>query len=286
MDSIFKDEDRSIAHLVLISDGKADSVRQGRRFELTGEDMLIGSHPDMPIRVQGEGVEPKHAVLSYLRGRWHIKNLTGKLNLWVNGTLAGHHIFRQDGEVFRIGANEFKLFTGNTQDSEYAQELYKKSITDTLTGAYNRRFFEQRLSEELEQCLDGKSVAVMLIDLDHFHDLNTRYTHAGGDAVLKEVTRRIQTQLRKDDMLARWGGEEFVILLPRTSHIQALDIAERIRSLIERTSVPFEPKGPIPITFSAGVAATQTLMSIDNLVREADQKMYLAKELGRNRVQG
>lgn len=275
----------SHAYLVLLSDGKADSNRQGRRFLLTGEDMLIGSAPEVPVRIQGEGVESKHAVLCFINSHWHIKNLTSRLNLFVNGTLSTHHIFRQDGEVFRIGTNEFKLFTGNTQDSDYAQELYHKSITDTLTGAHNRRFFEQRLCEELEHCLDNKSVALVFMDLDHFHNLNTTYTHPGGDAVLREVTRRIQTQLRKDDLLCRWGGEEFAVLLPRTTHAQALDIAERIRLLIAKTPVAFNEIS-IPVTLSAGVAATQNIMGIESFVKEADQKLYVAKANGRNQVQG
>lgn len=256
----------------------------GRQYMLTGEDITIGSAPNAHIRLQGDAASPEEARIFYQRGHWHIKKLDNSLNLFVNGSLAMHHVFRRDAEVFQVGAAKFTFFAGNTHDAGYTQQLYQHSITDPLTGSYRRNVFEQHACEELERCLEGHPVSLIVIDLDRFHDINEKFGHLGGDAVLKRAVQCIRSQLRKDDILSRWGGEEFAILLPRTHLSQAAEIAERVRSTMQQTSVLFEGE-EISATCSAGVTTATHRMTLAAFFQQADDRMLIAKTKGRNRVQ-
>ncbi|MEX0760434.1 MAG: PleD family two-component system response regulator, partial [Tistlia sp.] len=130
------------------------------------------------------------------------------------------------------------------------------AYTDSLTGAYNRRYLKAHLERKLMEMADSeKPVSIMLLDLDCFKEVNDAFGHDAGDAVLQEVARRIGNSVRGFDMLARYGGEEFVVIMPDTEPEQAFAVAERLRRLIaeKRFSVPDREEG-LTVTFSAGVA--------------------------------
>ncbi|MFC4257756.1 diguanylate cyclase [Marinobacter lacisalsi] len=168
--------------------------------------------------------------------------------------------------------------------SEHLQEL---SITDAMTGASNRRYFEQRLAEEWKRCGESeRSLAVILMDADHFKRINDTYGHAAGDACLIDIIQRSRRCLRRPaDVFARFGGEEFCVLLPETDQNGALTIAERIRLAIAESPVKYDGE-LIPVTVSAGVASTVPSPGTrpDRLLNLADKALYDAKETGRNRV--
>lgn len=168
--------------------------------------------------------------------------------------------------------------------SEHLQEL---SITDAMTGASNRRHLEQRLEQEWKRCGDaGRQLAVILLDADNFKHVNDTYGHAAGDACLIDIIQRSSHCLRRPaDVFARFGGEEFCVLLPETDQKGAITIAERIRLAIGQAPVEYEGE-LIPITISAGVASTvpDPETPPDRLLNLADKALYDAKESGRNRV--
>lgn len=168
--------------------------------------------------------------------------------------------------------------------SEHLQEL---SITDAMTGASNRRHLEQRLEQEWKRCGDtGRHLAVILLDADKFKHINDTYGHAAGDACLIDIIQRSRHCLRRPaDVFARFGGEEFCVLLPETDQNGATTIAERIRLAVAQTPVEYEGE-LIPVTISAGVASTvpDPETPPDRLLNLADKALYEAKESGRNRV--
>jgi len=167
------------------------------------------------------------------------------------------------------------------------KQLEEASCTDPLTGMYNRRFFFEHLKTKFaESNRDAKKcLSVLMIDLDHFKNINDTYGHQAGDLALKEVAETIKRNLRASDVLARYGGEEIVILLPDTEKHGAAIAAEKIRRAIESARIIHEGK-TIPVTASIGIGQHNiTMESETNLLAEADQNVYRAKENGRNRVE-
>lgn len=156
---------------------------------------------------------------------------------------------------------------------------------DSLTGAYTRGFAMEVMERALVRARgDSRPLAVLMLDLDHFKRVNDAHGHARGDLVLKETTRAMQSTLRADDIVGRFGGEEFVVLLPGADLAQALGAAERCRASVEKMKIPGAPY--LSVTASVGVAAFPDHGSeLDALLRASDRAMYAAKAAGRNRIE-
>ena len=170
------------------------------------------------------------------------------------------------------------------------QALQIQATHDGLTGLWNRRAIMELLDQELGRCFRILTpLAIIMADLDHFKQINDTYGHMAGDDVLCEVSQRIGPNLRNYDAVGRYGGEEFLVVLPGCSSPDALRIAERIRESI--ATFPIETSaGNIPVTMSLGLAVTDEAKEIDResqkrvLVHAADEALYIAKREGRNRV--
>ncbi|WP_100637981.1 GGDEF domain-containing protein [Marinobacter salexigens] len=156
--------------------------------------------------------------------------------------------------------------------------------TDELTGLSNRRDMLNRLSEEFSRYQrTGHHFSIVLIDLDLFKNINDEYGHSAGDAALKQFAKIVLSVIRQTDVAARWGGEEFLLLLPDTSLIPALTLAERLRCEVAEDRFSFRGQD-LPITMSAGICSVAQADSIDSMLRQADLQLYSAKEAGRNRI--
>jgi len=177
------------------------------------------------------------------------------------------------------------LGTAIVKDLENAR-LYRLSITDSLTKAFNRQYLYQRLPEEVERCRRYKDpLSVALFDIDHFKRFNDSYGHPAGDFVLKEVVRLAQGQIRDVDALVRYGGEEFLVLLPNTPLEGARVIAERFRKAVEAAEFPWSDRR-LKVTISVGIATlAEDVPNDEALLKKADDALYRAKTAGRNRVE-
>jgi len=165
------------------------------------------------------------------------------------------------------------------------QRLSELAMTDPLTKVLNRRAFFNRFAEELER---GKrytrSGVVAMIDVDHFKPFNDMEGHVFGDEALRKAAQIFTSNLRKTDVLGRYGGEEFIVLMPETKIVNALEICERLRATVERTTFQGSA-GPAYLTISIGLAEFPTEGELpEDLVKAADQALYHAKQNGRNRV--
>jgi diguanylate cyclase (GGDEF)-like protein len=166
------------------------------------------------------------------------------------------------------------------------------SITDALTGAYNRRYLMEQLPRELERCRRyAYPLSVLMCDIDHFKQINDVRGHAAGDDVLQQFAARAQKSIRTNsDWVSRYGGEEFLIVLPETPYEGAMAVAEKIRSLV--SSIPFPTRGgDASVTTSVGVASTgpsgpDIALKVDVLIRTADECLYRSKQEGRDRTSG
>ncbi len=165
------------------------------------------------------------------------------------------------------------------------RELQRLAREDALTGLANRRHFMQEAERALLLAARyDEALSLIMFDLDHFKLINDQWGHNAGDEVLRETVSRCLVCLRATDLLARWGGEEFIILLPHTHIVEAAQVAERLRETLELRPVG-SSRGKIQATLSAGVAQWANSMSFDQFVSAADTALYAAKQGGRNRVQ-
>lgn len=161
------------------------------------------------------------------------------------------------------------------------------ALHDDLTGLYNRRSIRQTLSQQMSQALrTRRPLAVLLLDIDYFKNVNDTYGHLSGDKVLRDLARCLSERLRAQDVVGRWGGEEFVAILPDTDASGAQMLAEQLRLAVERTHFSALDQQPIALTISIGVhaLATPDADERDDMIGTADRAMYLAKQQGRNRV--
>ena len=170
---------------------------------------------------------------------------------------------------------------------KYANQLEYLARTDELTQAFNRRHFLQELEKEVDRSKRYKRpLSVLVLDLDYFKDVNDTYGHASGDAVLQALSAACSSILRTEDVFARMGGEEFGILFPETGLEEAVQVAERIRKLVQHLKVTAENGATIRFTASLGVTSLQEDdQSLESLLQRADRALYAAKESGRNRVE-
>ena len=190
-----------------------------------------------------------------------------ELNLWQN--------------VANTAAFGIESIKAKLERDALILKLDMMAHTDKLTGTVNRHRGVELLEHEIERARRYRHpFSIVYFDIDHFKKINDTYGHATGDAVLVKATETIRKNLRATDSLIRWGGEEFLILLPETGLEDAVHIAQKLREQIERRSTDI----PVPITASFGVAAWEEEQTLDTLIHRADSKMYEAKKLGRNRI--
>lgn len=262
----------------------------GKVIRLNGPELVIGRGDASGGQIQDPGLSSKHARLRVLPDGVYIEDLGSKNGTYVDGTRVTAPRRLKDGDRIGLGGHTVLKFShADALEEAAATSLYESTVRDSLTGLFNRRYAEARLASELSYGeRHGTPVSVLFIDIDHFKRFNDAHGHHVGDAVLNVVGNTIARIVRPEDVLARFGGEEFVVLLrsvsPRNAHI----LADRICRHVERLEIPL-PDGTLcePITVSIGLAVA----GIDpprqlpaELIERADAAMYEAKRQGRNRV--
>ncbi len=197
-----------------------------------------------------------------------------------------HNLLSKHPEVDEIDAmrNELALLLSRLTTQNV--ELERLATTDSLTGLANRRRLFDCLEQEVYRAQRyGTALSLVMFDIDHFKRINDSWGHATGDWVLCRIARETHQLLRKTDQAGRYGGEEFVVLLPETDLSEALLLAQRLSRRISDTVITPEHDAPMPVTVSVGVAALASDETGEELIHRADQALYRAKQNGRNRVE-
>jgi diguanylate cyclase (GGDEF)-like protein len=164
--------------------------------------------------------------------------------------------------------------------------LQNQATRDPLTSIYNRRYFETEVKKQITKLTqERKPYSVLMIDADHFKNINDTYGHKIGDKVLIELATKVEKELREKDIVARFGGEEFVVFLPEINSAQAIRVADRLRESIASIIVYTDAKKPVKFTVSIGVSSSEVSNNIDILIKASDKALYKAKQGGRNRVE-
>ena len=204
---------------------------------------------------------------------------------------------RKSGEIFpadvtilrtrdKEGLHLVAVVRDITESRQLEDRLRVLARTDSLTGILNRGAFEARAKEEVSRSIRfGQPLATVMMDIDHFKDINDRFGHALGDDALRSFVKLVSGQLRTCDVLGRWGGEEFALMLPSTTARAAFEVAERIRLAVKAAPFSMEEDGnPIHLSVSAGVTDLRDGDTVDTMLDRADQALYAAKSDGRNCV--
>jgi len=257
----------------------------GRRFEIGADPVTVGRSADCGIRLTDDCVSRRHCRMVPSPEGTVLMDLGSTNGTYVNGTgVSARHL--RDGDTFQVGRSIFKFLSGDNIEHAYHEEIYRLKTTDGLTGAYNKRYFDETINREVFRYLrHGRPLSLIMGDIDHFKRVNDQWGHLAGDRVLSQIGEVLASQVNAEDTLCRYGGEEFTVLLPETPLSEAMARAERMRELIEEARFEFDGH-EIPVTMSFGVAAADTaLEGPESFVALADERLYAAKRGGRNRVE-
>jgi diguanylate cyclase (GGDEF)-like protein len=275
---------RDRATLTAVSGPNAGAI-----YSLVAEENLIGRGKECSVRIIDGGISRRHArILRARPGQFVIEDLGSSNGTTVSGTrVVGRHPLAE-GDRVAVGPN-IELRFGFTDEAEEGtlRRLYESSVLDALTGAYNRKHFEERLASEVAYAKRHVApLSLLMLDLDHFKSVNDTYGHLGGDHVLRTVGALVKRTLRVEDIFARYGGEEFAIIARGIDVAKAYLFGERVRITVETAKIEFNQL-LIAATISIGVASLACcgdVATAEALVGKADERLYVAKGSGRNRT--
>ena len=262
--------------------------RAGTLIDIGTEPIVIGRDEEATIALADESLSRKHARFVKLHGRCFIQDLGSTNGTFVDGRRITEPEALDDGARIQLGKGTlFRFVLQDEREYRASVEMYEATVRDPLTGLHNRLYFDERLASEFAFAKrHGSRLSVIFVDADHFKQINDTWGHSVGDEVLKQVSSLLAETVRAEDIVARIGGEEFVVVVRDIPHPGLFALAERIRSGVERLVVEHEAER-VPVTVSIGVATMspdQTFESPRALVAEADAALYASKEAGRNRT--
>jgi len=263
--------------LVIVSGTEA-----GQSIEISEDEMAIGRGSECPVCVSDDSVSRKHAVITRVLGHTFVLDLESTNGTFVNDQRIERAELKSN-DVLRVGKVALK-YVENHLETDYIQHVLGLANTDALTGLFNRSYFDECFGKEVARAQTfGYPCSLVLLDIDHFKQINDEYGHAAGDQVLCHVTSAVQSRLERAGTLFRVGGEEFAILAEKASYASAVVLAETVRTAVA-TAVCRVAGTAFSVTISLGVAELDPNESAEELYERADTQLYVAKHAGRNRV--
>ena len=281
-----KEQKRNLAYLVVLA-----GVSAGEMFKLQVDKTVIGRGPRCAVRLNDEGVSREHCQLvregDKPEGEKMILEDLGS----TNGTFCnGIRVDRRelaDGDKIMVGSTTILKFTYHDYlDEVFQRQMYESALRDGLTKVFNKKYFTDYLEKEFAYAArHGSPLALIFLDIDYFKRINDTHGHPAGDFVLSELSQLMATLVRTEDVLARFGGEEFTVLCRGTDLGGAKIVAERLRRIVEAHTFSFGAK-TIPVTISLGIASIPDTAVTDHaqFLAASDKALYEAKRTGRNRV--
>ncbi|MBW2525333.1 MAG: GGDEF domain-containing protein [Deltaproteobacteria bacterium] len=257
-----------------------------RQYDVNKAQMTIGRDPSVEIIVDADGVSRRHARVLNDEGTVTLEDLGSTNGTLLNNARMTAPTKLSEDDLIQVGAAVFKYLPAGCQELMFLRKQENAARTDPLTGVANKRCLLETLEMHFELSRRREdSLSVVILDIDHFKKVNDTYGHDVGDIVLKDLAARIQdSAVRRADVLGRFGGEEFVVVLPSAAIEQGIMVAERIRFAVAEK--PFQAgETMLPVTVSCGVAAlTAAHGDASQLLKSADEALYRAKSSGRNKV--
>ncbi|EDM78260.1 FHA domain/GGDEF domain protein [Plesiocystis pacifica SIR-1] len=256
----------------------------GRKYNIIGRELRIGRGTTNDICLSQDAVSREHANIIVDEFGIKIRDNDSTNGTYINDNRI-HEAYLRDGDLVKVGRSIFKFLSGDNIESSYHEEIFRLSTVDGLTQVFNRRYFMETLERELSRARRyDRPLALLIFDIDHFKRCNDTYGHRAGDFVLRRIAELVTMRARKVDVVSRYGGEEFTVILPEIDIRGASAFAEKIRKLIADETFIFEGR-KIPVTISIGVAEIgPSVANADDMIQTADRRLYAAKTGGRNRV--
>jgi diguanylate cyclase (GGDEF)-like protein len=256
----------------------------GKRVDVDAEPVLVGRAPEARLHIPHPSVSRRHCEVWREGDNYRVRDLGATNPTRVNDQPCSE-VPLTDGDHITVGEILLKFISHASLEARYHEEVYQLATHDPLTDLYNRRHFAEQVDTEIARALrHGRPLCLCIIDVDLFKPVNDRYGHIAGDGVLRQMAAILRSQVRREDLAARIGGEEFAVLLPETSIEGAQEFAEQFRGAV--AGALFHPGGEAQhITVSVGVAEVRPDRGDrSRLMRAADAALYRAKDEGRNRV--
>jgi two-component system cell cycle response regulator len=255
----------------------------GRRYEVDGRSVGVGRDPENAVCIDLTTVSRRHARIYENDGVAWVEDLGSTNGTLVNDVAIDSPRHLANGDQIRIGSSILKFIEGGNVEALYHEEIYRLMITDGLTGAATRRAFLEFLDRELLRAKrHSRPLSLVMLDIDNFREVNDKHGHLAGDHVLRGVAAAVRGEVRGDELFARYGGDEFVVVLPETVRDDAVRICERIRARVAKQKFTWRDD-VLPITLSAGGAAARSDDDQAGLLARVDARLYEAKRTGRNR---
>jgi diguanylate cyclase (GGDEF)-like protein len=265
-------------------------VEAGMVHGIHDDETVLGRGHGCHVRIDDSGLSRRHCRILKTPDGFVIEDLDSTNGTFLDGDPVKGRRKLEDGVRIQMGRDTVLKFAMQDElEMRATRRLYESAMHDPLTGVYNRRYLDDHLAAEFAfAARHGTELALLLIDADHFKRVNDTWGHAAGDAALRALAGHLQRSVRSEDMIARFGGEEFAVLARETSATGALAVAERIRKSVERTPVQLEAGNTVSLTVSVGVVhmgGNRAYLSAHALLEAADEALYRAKEAGRNRCE-
>ena len=257
----------------------------GKRISLSTEDVECGRSMATGIPLDDDAVSRRHARFAWTGNAFIVSDLGSTNGTYVNDLTVRERTL-QDGDQVKIGHTIFKFICGGNIELSYHEEIYRLMTCDGLTQIHNKRSFDASIEREVSRCHRYKRpLSLVLFDIDHFKKVNDSFGHLAGDAVLRQLAALISANIRREDILARVGGEEFALIVPELGREAGVQVAEKLRGIVERSPCRFEDRA-VPITASFGVSelGLTPTMGATELYQLADERLYAAKHAGRNQA--
>lgn len=267
-------------------------AKLGKRYPLIETISICGRSPSAQIVISEASVSRQHAQFVQTGDAYVVEDMKSSNGTYVNDSQTRGQVPLRDGDIVRLGTVLLKFFAQDNVDSIMHDKIYRMATIDAGTNIFNKQYLFDALESEFKYSRTyGRELSIIYYDLDLFKPVNDTYGHNAGDYILRESAALVKSIVRKDDILGRFGGEEFVILLPNTDSGTASELAERIRKAHEEHPflVEFEQAGQKKQvkhrqTISLGVTQLATEPSPKELLETADKKLYHSKQNGRNKV--
>lgn len=262
-------------------------ARIGRKYDLYEDEVTLGRDPDSTIVLESDSVSRRHARIERVGDERFVTDLNSTNGTYINDAPV-QRARLSSGSFVKIGDTIFKYLTGDNLEASYYEEIHRMAVTDGLTQAANKRALDEFLDREMSRARRyQRPLSVLMIDIDHFKNVNDTFGHLTGDLVLREMAAVVKPRIRREELFARYGGEEFAVVLPESDGDGARELAETIRAMVADHPVVFEGR-TIRITISIGVGAfdRDKHRGPSDLLKTADANLYAAKAAGRNCVHG
>ena len=258
----------------------------GRKFPIVPPRVSLGRGEKADLTIDDPSISQLHVDVTVKDGKVWILDLGSRNGTFVNDVRVHKEVELKEGDLIRIGTTIFKFLQAGNIENIYHEKMRDLATIDDLTQIFNKKYILEFLDTEFGRCRSLRiPLSLIMFDLDHFKKLNDHFGHLAGDYVLRKTCAVLKDRLlRSQDVFGRYGGEEFVVILPEAPLQRACEIAERLRSTIENFSFEYDAH-KLAVTISLGVSELDVSMQVsESLIKKADQALYKAKNSGRNQV--